>query len=148
MPISVKPFNQTETLQNLDPLLVLANRVFDDVDREYLSWRVSNMPDLVNFVAMDEGQWVGFKCGYGMTKRRYYSWLGGVEPDHRGQGVAGALMLAQHDWLRSTGYEVVETHVLQDNSAMVQTNLKYGFKIVGRFLKSDQTNLIMQAALS
>ena len=30
---------------------------------------------------------------------------------------------------------------------MVNTNLKYGFKIIGRFLKSDQTNLIMQASL-
>lgn len=44
-------------------------------------------------------------------------------------------------------YDVVETHVRQDNPAMVNTNLEYGFKIVGRFLKSDQTNLIMQASL-
>lgn len=147
MAVSIEQFDKAQTLESLEQLHELASCVFDSMERDYLSWRVSNMPDLVNFVAKQEGHWIGFKCGYGMTKRRYYSWLGGVTPEVRGQGVASLLMQSQHDWLRSTVYEVVETHVRQENPAMVNTNLKYGFKIIGRFLKSDQTNLIMQASL-
>lgn len=136
-----------EALQNPARLLDLARRVFTSLEPEYLSWRIEHMPDLSLFVAVDGDDWLGFKCGYAMTQRRYYSWLGGVDPDHRGRGLAAELMLAQHDWLKTTHYPVVETHVRQDNLPMVRANQKFGFKIRGRFLKGDQVNLIMQREL-
>ena len=143
MAILILSLNQSESVTNLEQLVTLAGEVFEDIEPAYVEWRIKSMPDVTTFVAEESGQWLGFKCGYAMTRRCYYSWLGGVDPRQRRSGIAGTLMQAQHEWVRDSGYEIVETHVRQDNLAMVQTNLKFGFKIVGRFLKSDQVNLIL-----
>ena len=46
--------------------------------------------------------------------------------------------------IRRSAYDVVETHVRQDNSAMIALNLKYGFAITGMFMKATEPNYIMQ----
>ncbi|XOV90276.1 MAG: GNAT family N-acetyltransferase [Pseudomonadota bacterium] len=125
-------------------VLSLARRVFEQVDAEDLHWRLAVMPDVSLFVAEREGRAIGFKAGYAATSRRYYSWLGGVDPDFRRLGVAAALMRAQHEWLARTRFQLVETHVRESNIAMIQANLDAGFSITGRFMKAGQPNLIMQ----
>ncbi|MFN3237211.1 MAG: GNAT family N-acetyltransferase [Pseudomonadales bacterium] len=145
--IKIQRFDQTQTLAEQPRLLRLAREVFAEVAPGYVEWRIANMPDLSCFIATHDDEWCGFKCGYALTKRRYYSWFGGVVPTLRGKGIAAELMQAQHNWLQGTDYQVVETHVRQNNLAMVRANQKFGFKIVGRFLKSSQVNLIMQAEI-
>lgn len=146
--MKIQLLDQSQTQHDLSKLVVLAQAVFDDIDHDYISWRVDSMPDLTTFVAVEGEKWLAFKCGYAMTKRRYYSWLGGVHPDLRRSGLAAELMRAQHEYLRSTPFEVVETHVRQDNKAMVRTNQKFGFKVAGRFMKSGAVNLILQRPIN
>ena len=132
----------------LDELQVLAARVFERHDPASIEWRLARMPETSLFLARDGERLVGFKAGYAQTMTRYYSWLGGVDPDYRGQGVAGLLMQAQHDWLRSTPFEIVETHVNQSNDAMVALNMKHGLKVTGMFMKRGGANYIMQRDVS
>ncbi len=79
---------------------------------------------------------VGFKVGYAATARRYYSWLGGVDPDVRRVGIGVALMERQHRWAEEAGFELVETEVAQNNHAMQQLNERSGFVAAG--IRFDQ----------
>ena len=79
-----------------DPLVALYGAVFEDFDPAYVLDRLPGMKDPMLWIAEDAAGWVGFKLGYrrGST---LYSWLGGVHPRARGQGVASALMMRQHE---------------------------------------------------
>lgn len=147
MQYQVYRFESAFTDAFYDDLAMLASRVLGNTSVDYLRWRLEKMPDVSLFLAHADDRLVGFKAGYAATQTRYYSWLGGVDPDTRRVGIASRLMEEQHAWLNSTNYELVETHVLQDNLGMIQLNLNYGFKITGMFLKRGQPNYIMQKAL-
>ena len=125
-------------------LFKLSVHVFESIEMEYLRWRITNMPDVSLFYALKGNIPVGFKAGYAITESRYYSWLGGVHPDFHRNGIASLLMKEQHSWLRDSEYAIVETHVRQDNAAMIKLNLKFGFTITGNFTKSGDPNHIMQ----
>jgi ribosomal protein S18 acetylase RimI-like enzyme len=114
----------------IEDLAALGLLVFGESDLA-LAWRLSNMPDVSVFCARSQSRLVGFKAGYAMTERRYYSWLGGVHPDFRRRGIASALMDRQHAWLVERGYAVVETAANQENHAMAQANLRHGFSVCG-----------------
>lgn len=105
------------------------------------------MPMLSVFVARDDDSTVAFKSGYAATRDRYYSWLGGVDPRYRGQGIAMTLMAQQLKWAAAQGFKVVETHVNQTNDAMVALNQKAGMKVTGIFTKRGTPNYIMQREL-
>lgn len=128
-------------------LSALAERVFDHHDPDSMAWRLTRMPEVTVFVAHDGDRLTGFKAGYAATENRYYSWLGGVDPDYRGEGIAGELMAHQHAWLEQSDFKLVETHVAQANDAMVALNLKYGLRITGMFIKRGEPNYIMQKDL-
>ena len=138
------PFSDAFIAQFVD----ISERVFDQsADQAWLDalhWRLEKMPDVTVFTADNEGALVGYKAGYATHPNRYYSWLGGVAPDCRGQGVGKLLMDEQHAWLQSTRFKTVETHVAQDNAAMVQLNLKSGLTITGMFSKDGELNFIMK----
>lgn len=129
----------------------LTKRIFgaaaDESWLDSLKWRLERMPDVSVFVAEADSRWTGFKAGYAIAQDRYYSWLGGVDPDFRKQGVAKELMSQQHIWLRGSRFRLLETHVEQDNDAMIQPNLKSGLNITGLFLKDGKPYFLMQKRL-
>ena len=131
-----------------EALLDLARQVFGDMKEEYLRWRLDNQPDVSIFVAREGGALVGFKAGYAMTHRRYYSWLGGIRPEHRRKGIASRLMQAQHDWLGSSPYDIVETHVRKANPSMIELNAGFGFETTGTYLREGDKNYIMQKSIT
>lgn len=112
-----------------------------------LKWRLENMPDVTVFAATKETHLVGFKAGYATAEDRYYSWLGGVDPDFRGLGIAKELMTRQHQWLSGSRFRLLETHVEQDNERMIQLNLDGGLNVVGLFLKDGKPYFMMQKKL-
>jgi len=54
----------------------------------------------------------GFKIGYEIESGIFYSWVGGVLPDFRKQGVAHALANEMEAWLRARAYHTLrmKTH--------------------------------------
>lgn len=83
-------------------------------------------------VALDgEGRLIGLKLGYERNRGVFNSWMGGVAPEARGQGIAAALMDAQHTWAKEAGFRGLETATRQANQAMAILNLKAGFVVAG-----------------
>ena len=111
-------------------LNALAALVFDEPGFD-VSWRLSAMPVASVALARSGAALVGFKAGYAMTETKYYSWLGGVHPDARGQGIARRLMRLQHAWVRERGCALVETAASEENAAMTRLNLQEGFTVCG-----------------
>lgn len=83
-------------------------------------------------VAVDQaGRVIGLKLGYERHRGVFNSWMGGVAPDVRGQGIATALMDAQHAWAKTAGFRGLETATRQPNQAMAILNLKAGYMVAG-----------------
>ncbi|HET7578784.1 MAG TPA: GNAT family N-acetyltransferase [Bacillales bacterium] len=89
--------------------------------------------NLVTFVALVDGDMVGFKMGYDRKENHFYSWLGGVSDFYRGQGVASELMKQQHQWCREAGYHAIRTHTKNKWKAMLILNLRHGFDVIGTY---------------
>ena len=130
----------------------LTKRVFGEAADESwldsLKWRLERMPDVSVFVTEADSRWIGFKAGYAIAQDRYYSWLGGVDPEFRKQGIAKEMMRSQHNWLLSSRFQLLETHVEQDNEAMVRLNINNGLSVTGLFMKSGKPYFVMQKRLA
>lgn len=133
----------TDAVEEIQSLVAI---VFDSLDLD-VPWRIENMPDFTVFGARCDGALVGFKMGYAHTRRRYYSWLGGVHPEFRHRAIARQMMASQHRWLADQGYTSVETSARDDNAAMIQLNLSSGFREVGSRLKDGHNNTVFEKRL-
>lgn len=111
-------------------LVEMASQVFEDFDPAYIENRFFHMVGPVLLVARDKFGPAGFKIGY-RDHDSFYSWLGGVHPRARRQGLASRLMQAQHEHVCALGYQYVITRTRASNRSMIILNLKYGFEIVG-----------------
>lgn len=85
-------------------------------------------------LAKQDQEYVGFKLGYERRKGRFYSWMGGVVPAVRRQGVGRALMEKQHQVVSSLGYTSIRTQSSNAFRGMLILNLLCGFDIVGTFV--------------
>lgn len=131
----------------IEELVALSLRVFGQLEPRYITWRLAHMPDVSVFYATSAGQLVGFKAGYAMTERKYYSWLGGVHPDFRRRRIASELIDRQHRWLVQRGYAIVETAVNRENLAMAQANLRHGFSVCGIRTDPQRTQILYSKVL-
>lgn len=129
-------------------LVDLSAVVFGRSDPQYVHWRVAHMPDVSVVYATTDGRLVGFKAGYAVGERKYYSWLGGVHPEFRRQGIASELMIRQHRWLAERGYTLVETAVDQENQAMAQANLRHGFSVCGVRTEPHRVQILFSKRLA
>jgi len=115
-----------------EELLALCAAAFDSFDPAYLLDRLADLDAPAATLAHDDaGRLIGFKLGYRRSPDLFYSWLGGVHPDARRQGIAARLMTAQHEWARGEGYAAVETRTRAVNNAMIILNLQSGFHVAG-----------------
>ncbi|WP_238018669.1 GNAT family N-acetyltransferase [Oceanobacillus jordanicus] len=73
----------------LDGLQALHKTIFDESDD--LSSKMTGKPPLVIVTAMDGERVIGYEIGYALDNRTFYSWLGGVDPRYRNQGIAYSL---------------------------------------------------------
>jgi GNAT superfamily N-acetyltransferase len=99
-------------------------------------------------IAFDGPTPVGFKLGYMPRSHYFESWLGGVLPAHRRQGIAGELQRLQHAWCAGQGFRILTTTTSSDNTAMLILNLQHGYTITGTFLdRKDHVKIILQKHL-
>ena len=95
--------------------------------------------NLLGLVAFIENKPVAYKVGYEQTARLYYSWIGGVVPEHRGAGLARQLMQKQHSIINDMGYKAVRTHTQNRFREMLLLNIRSGFNVVGVINDSSDT---------
>ncbi len=91
----------------------------------------------------DGSQPIAFKVGYDCGDH-FYSWVGGVMPFYRGQGLAKKMMDRQHEWVKEQGFRRIRTHTDARFPEMIDLNNKYGFKLVGTRIKADLEQLILE----
>jgi len=122
-----------EPVRALAPMLTqLCQDIFGSFDADYLIERMAGREGLALHLAHNaQRKALGFKLGYQREPGLFYSWLGGVAPRARGEGIAPALTAAQHAWAREAGYRTIETRSRNNNNAMIVVNLRAGFRITG-----------------
>ncbi|MDO6707451.1 GNAT family N-acetyltransferase [Photobacterium sp. 1_MG-2023] len=95
---------------------------------ESLASRVRGRSPLI-LVAEKQGALIGVKIGYRLSETCYYSWLGGVVPEGRQQGVAQALMQAQEAWVKAQGYQELRVKSRNRFPSMLRLLLRNGYQI-------------------
>jgi len=97
--------------------------------------RLKGKPYLI-LVAVFGGKLVGFKVGYAWDKKVFYSWMGGVLPAFRRNGVAGILADVQAEWARKSGFTKLFFKTRNKHVDMIRFGLKKGFSIT-EVIKKD-----------
>ncbi len=90
--------------------------------------RLEGRPFLA-LVAYHGSRVAGYKIGYGETESRFYSWVGGVHPDFRGQGLAREMLRHQEIWCRRQGYRSLAVKSENRFRGMLIFLLKEGYDI-------------------
>lgn len=126
-----------------DLCVVVYGRPVDDLD-----WRLANMPCCSIATAWNGAQLVAFKIGHAHARHRYHSWLGGVHPEHRRQGIAARLAELQHAWAAEQGFAAVETSADQANDAMTRANLRAGFVVCGMKTEPGRVQVLFRKELA
>lgn len=96
----------------------------------YFSDRIGNRQYLL-LVAEIADAVVGYKLGYWLDNQCFYSWLGGVHPSYRKQGIAKALMLEQERRIGSTSAKEIRVKSMNQYRAMLLLLISQGYDIVG-----------------
>ena len=97
---------------------------------ERLQSRLDGAVSLI-LVAKLEGALVGYKVGYQLTEETFYSWLGGVIPEHRKHGVATLLLNYQEKWVLNSGYKQIKVKSMNRFPGMLNLLISNGYEIVG-----------------
>lgn len=122
--------------------------IFDSRDSEGIRRELEKKPVFLILIAVDGHQVVGYKIGYEDRTCRFYSWLGGVYPEYRRQGVASELMRLQHRWCRERGYQVIRTNTKNKWRDMFILNLRFGFNVTGTLTDElGETKIILDKRL-
>ena len=91
---------------------------------------------------------VGYKIGYELESDCFYSWLGGVDENHRNKGIASKLMNQQHLYLKEKGYKIVQTKTKNKWRNMLILNIKNGFDVIGTYTDSNgEPKIILEKCL-
>jgi predicted GNAT superfamily acetyltransferase len=104
---------------------------YPEVSESELKSRLELQANPLVLLAWHGPQLVAYKIGYERKKGHYYSWIGGVHPDFRCQGLAAELMIRQHDWCREQGYKTIRTHTKNKWRQMLILNIRHEFDIIG-----------------
>ncbi|WP_087023230.1 GNAT family N-acetyltransferase [Thaumasiovibrio subtropicus] len=93
-----------------------------------LAARIADKPALL-LIAYCHDEIAGVKLGYAENSTTFYSWLGGVAPDHRGKGVAQLLLEVQEKWVVEQGYQALTVKSQNRYPAMLRLLLRNGYVI-------------------
>lgn len=86
--------------------------------------------DALLMLCFVEGELVGFKLGYALDEKRFYSWLGGVIPEFRGIGLAQQMLHAVEQWAIEQGYEKIQIKTRNLFKAVLNLLIKNGYQVI------------------
>lgn len=101
--------------------------------------RLANKKHLI-LIARVNGYPVAYKIGYEEAPQEFYSWLGGVIPQYRKQGIATKLRNHQESWAKDNGYHSIGVKSMNRYAAMLQLLISSGYKIIGYEDNGDADN--------
>jgi GNAT superfamily N-acetyltransferase len=109
-----------------------------------------NEADPLLLLAESNGTPAGFKLGYRLTPEIFYSWIGGVCPEHRRSGLATTLLKLQEQVTRDRGYRLIRVKSMNRFPAMLQFLISQGYQIVGTegsAHESDRIKIVFEKSL-
>ncbi|MEQ9103009.1 MAG: GNAT family N-acetyltransferase [Imperialibacter sp.] len=93
--------------------------------------RFQDRPHLI-LVAEADGKIIGFKVGYDRYKDgSFYSWMGGLLPAYRGQGIYQQLTAAMEQWAAEKGYTHMLLKTRNKLKPMIRFCLSQGYYVSG-----------------
>ncbi|MEN0036072.1 MAG: GNAT family N-acetyltransferase [Cellvibrio sp.] len=100
------------------------------VSSDYFAERIGEK-DYLALVYEQDGIPVAYKLGYWINAQHFYSWLGGVHPDYRKQGIAKALLLEQEAQVRKLGGAEISVKSMNKYKSMLLLLISQGYDITG-----------------
>lgn len=132
--------------EKLKQILILHEHIFSD--SHLLVSKAQTKTKLVFTIALEKDEVVGYKIGYELNSDCFYSWLGGVNENHRNKGIASKLMHQQHLYLKEKGYKSVQTKTKNSWRNMLILNIKNGFDVIGTYTDiSSDLKIILEKSL-
>ncbi|MCH7526573.1 MAG: GNAT family N-acetyltransferase [Planctomycetes bacterium] len=126
--VQVVPVGQGE----LELITQLYNELFNPRrDVEFFRRRFQGRHNVSMLVAVLEDQHVGFAVGFELMPTTYFSWLCGVLPDIRRQGIATQLIQGQHAWAVEHKYEMIRFECRNQHRAMLHVAIRENYDLVG-----------------
>lgn len=74
---------------------------------------------------------IAFKVGYSLNHDEFYSWLGGVVPQHREMKVASQLRQLQESWAVAQGFKAIKVKSMNQFPNMLHMLIASGYHICG-----------------
>lgn len=134
-------FNSMPDNDVLNGIIELHEVIFGNSDD--LISKMKNKPKLLVVTSMNGMKVIGYKIGYELDNNRFYSWLGGVDPNFRKHGIASVLMQKQHQYLKEKGYSVVQTKTMNKWRNMLVLNIKNGFDVIDTYIDENGLHKII-----
>lgn len=110
---------------SLSEIVQIVEKIHEFAQKETeqsLQARLNDKTCLV-LVAENESELLGFKMGYELDNKTFYSWFGGVTPAARGHGVAQRLLDVQENGVRA-GYQRIKVKSRNQFPAMLRLLIK------------------------
>lgn len=98
-------------------------------DKQEYVCRIASKKHLI-LIAESNHQLVGFKLGYQLDSKVFYSWFGGVIASHRKMGIATALARQQEKWAASLGFKWIRVKTRNSFTPMLLFAIGSGFQIL------------------
>ena len=132
----------------LQKLLSVYSSIFEDSDSSFFKDRFHKHSQITSILAYNKDELIGFKIGYPYGDNTFYSWIGGVLPNYRQQGIANELAEQQEIVAKSHGFKKLRTKSMNQFKPMIILNLKRGFDINEVYTnKNGQTKIIFEKEL-
>lgn len=130
----------------LEGIIDLHQKIFNGSDN--LSNQLKSKQCLFTVVALSDSEVIGYKIGYALDEKTFYSWVGGVDANYRNYGIASKLMEKQHEYLKERGYKNVQTKTKNKWRNMLILNIKNGFDVIGTYTDtSGEPKVILEKKL-
>lgn len=89
----------------------------------------------------------GFKYGYEKDTTTFYSWMGGVVPSFRRQGIASELLIEMERKCNEMGYQYLSFKTLNRHKNMLLFSLKNDFEIIDLERKREEPRIWLRKKL-
>ncbi|MBM7072587.1 GNAT family N-acetyltransferase [Shewanella sp. 202IG2-18] len=122
---SLKDFNT----QYLDELNKQIPELDTGISLTEIERRIADKPFLL-LLAFVEGDIAGYKLGYEIDEKSFYSWVGGVAQDFRKIGVAETLLIAQENWVKEQSYQILKVKTQNRYNGMLSMLIKHQYQIL------------------
>ncbi|MCP4049499.1 MAG: GNAT family N-acetyltransferase [bacterium] len=107
-------------------------------DLKYFSDRIGSKK-YISLVAEISGGLIGYKLGYWINSEKFYSWLGGVIPSQRKNGIAKALLKRQEFEVHSAGGTEISVKSMNKYPGMLMMLIANGYQVTA-YKKSGQND--------